>query len=171
METTPGISLRMLLPLLLLLVLALMAAVWLIKTFLTVLREEKERKWSERQMLHPQYGLLNGELGMWSGSTTENGSPTRFTVGGTYEAPDEGLLGEVSQVSAQLARLKPEAIARLSTDHSEISPAKLRFESIDMLYPERPDHFTLNFHMDGDPDGVWRVEFEQGAAVFSGRDD
>jgi hypothetical protein len=148
-----------------------LAALWVLflvgRIIVAAVREERLRKWSERQISHPVFGALTGELGIWTGAVVRDGAELNFSVGGTGEEPDASLLEEISNLLPQLAVLKTVALGHLRRDDPEAPVSKLKLESIDLLYSEHPTQFTLNFHQEEDQEGLWRVEFENGAPVFS----
>ena len=137
----------------------------------SAIREEARRKSSVRKVEDSRFGTLTGELDVWSGAISEGGKEIQFYIGGSEEAPDERLLDALSHVLEQLGIFQEKALQFLLKENPSSTPLHFEFASVDLLYPDDPDQFSLNYELEGDEEGIWRVEFEKGEPVFSGRDD
>lgn len=119
---------------------------------------------------HASLGLLSGEEGLWSGRVRQHGRDIPFTVGGTEAAPDPHLLDILLGLLMRLPDLKGSALQFLCPPEVPVEPSDFTLQSVDLLWPKKPECFTLVFTLEGDPGAIWRVEFVDGHPKYSGRD-
>jgi hypothetical protein len=120
---------------------------------------------------HVALGVLSGEEGLWSGGARQRGREIAFVVAGTESEPDARLLDALPGVLTRLPDLEPVALAFLCVPEAPVEASQFTLESVNLLWPQRPDRFTLEFTLEGDPGAIWRVEFTDGRPLYSGRDD
>jgi hypothetical protein len=129
----------------------------------------KERR-PKPQIVHPQLGLLVHDESLWSGQTDRGQEKLYFCIKGGPEAPDEGLVAALQDKLASIDRWERTALDFLCRDE-RLDPEPFTLESLDFLWEDKPDSFVLEFSLEGDPDGIWRVEFEDNQPAYTGRDD
>lgn len=122
-------------------------------------------------VVHPDFGTLTCDLGIWIGERQQAGRTIRFCVGGTETEPDAGLLRHLHQALERFEELERSALDFLCRLDPNLQPGEFQFYSLDFLWESKPDDFAFEFTLDGDPDGIWRVEFERGVPRSTGRDD
>ena len=120
---------------------------------------------------HGELGVLTLDSGLWSGTVRRAGREIAVHIAGTEMAPDNGLLVHASNVLARFTQVESEAVAFIRDQEAGLSPTDLTIYSLDFLWEAKPDDFVLEFTLQGDLDGVWRVEFEAGCPKSLGRDD
>lgn len=120
---------------------------------------------------HASLGLLSGEEGLWSGRVQQHGRDIPFTVAGTEAAPNPHLLEILLGLLTKLPDLEGIAREFLRPPQVPVKPNGFTFQAIELLWPEKPQCFTLVFALEGDPGAVWRAEFANGQPKYSGRDD
>ena len=120
---------------------------------------------------HPEFGVLTHDSGVWSGKTQRDGRAIRFCVGGTDTAPNAGLLARMSAVIGGFAELERTALEFICSQEPTAKASAFTFYSLDFLWEDKRDDFVFEFTLDGDIDGIWRVEFENGQPKSLGRDD
>lgn len=122
------------------------------------------------ECLHPEFGVLTFDSGLWGGIAQCDGRHIRFYTGGTESAPDEGLLRCVRELLARFADLERTAVDFLHSQSPGIA-GTLTFYSLDLLWEDKPYLFAMDFSLASDDDGIWRVEFEHGQPKHVGRDE
>ena len=137
--------------------------------YCVILDVRKERR-PRAQITHPQLGLLTCDEGLWCGETVCDERRLGFCIAGDETAPDEGLLAVLQEKLASIDQWEQAALDLLCRDE-RVESELFTLKSLDFLWPDRPDSFALEFEMEGDPDGIWRVEFQNNQAVHTGRDD
>jgi len=119
---------------------------------------------------HPEFGPFTRESsGKWSGIAQYSGREIRVWVGGTPVMPDAALLQCAHDSSHWLSGAEKTAIHFIRMQYPDVS-GEITLESLDYWNHKR-QCFALVFKLAGDEDGFWRVQFENGAPKFSGRDD
>jgi hypothetical protein len=118
----------------------------------------------------PDLGVLRGEDGLWNGRVFRHGRDIPFTVAGTADEPDAGLLDRLAAVLADFPALEASARQFLCPPDAPVTPDNFTFQAVSVLWPDRPDYFTLEFDLSGDPGSIWRVEFQDGQPKSTGRD-
>ncbi len=139
-------------------------------------------------LLDPRLGLLTCERGseIWSGEARSAGRLIRFFVAGDDSGPDARLLGSLNDTLGRFVDVERDALDFLvaSADASEQASSRLfgderpsigrhefAFYAVDFLWEHKPLDFVMEFTLEGDVDGIWRVEFENGSPKSLGRDD
>lgn len=125
------------------------------------------------QFLHPTFGLLSYENRLWSGQVHHHGRLIPFVVAGSEATPDPVLLDRLTAILAEFLELEAGALRLLCPQEKPfpgVQPADFTFQSVDLLWSDKPDCFTFTFDLDGDPGAIWRVEFEEGKPKYTGRD-
>lgn len=120
---------------------------------------------------HPEFGVLTCDSGIWSGDAQLDGRTVRFSVGGTEIAPDAGLLDRVRELLRRFPEVERSALDFLCAPDLRVRTEDFAFYSLDLLWADKPQQYTLEFTLAGDEDGIWRVEFEGDQPRFTGRDD
>lgn len=120
---------------------------------------------------HASLGVLSGEEGLWSGRVREHGRDIPFVVGGSEAAPDPHLPDVLLGLLTTLPDLEASILEFLCPPQAPVKPSDFTFQSVDLLWPQRPECFTLEFALEGDLGAIWRVEFVDGEPKYSGRDD
>lgn len=136
------------------------------------LEYRRDEKLPRTQFTHPTLGPMTGHQGVWSGTATTDGGPIGFFVSGDDRRPDQEELATVERVLESLdthRRVALECLAQ-SEDARELATHSRTFK-LEAIQSLSGSDFCLEFQLDGDLDGVWRVEFKDGRPVFTGRDD
>jgi hypothetical protein len=120
---------------------------------------------------HPEFGKLVNDAGVWSGQARQRDRVVRFYVGGTDTVPDAELINRVRAFVGRLDEVESKALDFIRKESPELSVGKFSLYSLDFLWEDKPDVYALEFSLDGDDDGIWRVEFEGEQPKFVGRDD
>jgi hypothetical protein len=125
----------------------------------------------------PELGLLTYGHGVWSGATRSGERDIHYYLSGDDAAPNATQLNAFRKILARFDDFEGRAVEFLvertsgedrSTaeffreKRSTIEQRDFDFYAIDFLWEERPDEFAMEFLLDGDVDGVWRVEFKNG---------
>jgi len=125
------------------------------------------------QFLHPTFGPLSYADPLWSGQVRRHNRVIPFVVHGSESGPDLVLLDRLSRILNEFLSLDAGALKLLCPQDGPfpgVKPADLTFQSVDLLWPNKPDCFTFVFDLKGDPGAIWRVEFEDGQPKYTGRD-
>jgi hypothetical protein len=109
---------------------------------------------------HSEFGVLTFESGLWSGETQRDGRNIRFCIGGTDIAPNAGLLDRVRELVGRFPGIERTALDFLCAQDKGVRRGDFDFYSLDLLWENKPQLYTLEFSLAGDDDGIWRVEFE-----------
>lgn len=124
------------------------------------------------ELHHPILGVMTCDDGLWSGTIHRDGRDIPFTIGGTCACPDSRLVDALLRLLDHFPEAERAALQLLCpADAEPVKPSDFTFECVDFLFPEKPNAFTFEFTMQGDPDAIWRVEFEDGKPKYTGRDD
>jgi len=123
------------------------------------------------EFVHPEFGVLSLDSGLWSGKVQRDGRDIRFCIAGTSTAPDDGLLGQLRDLLGRFAEVERAAMDFLRMQAPALRSREFTFYSIDFLWEEKPDAFAMEFRLAGDEYGIWRVEFDRGQPKSVGRDD
>lgn len=118
----------------------------------------------------PEFGVLTCNSDLWSGEAQRDGTRIRFCIGGTDTTPDAGLLDRVRELVRRFPEVERRALDFLCTQDASVRPGEFAFESLNLLWEDKPHLYTLEFTLTGD-DGIWRVEFESDLPKYVGRDD
>jgi hypothetical protein len=122
------------------------------------------------EIRHPDLGLLRGEEGLWNGTVSRHGRDIPFTIAGTADQPDAVLLNRLMEVLADFPALEASGRRFLCPPGGPATPDDFTFQAVSVLWPDKPDWFTLEFDLAGDPGSIWRVEFHDGEPRYTGRD-
>ncbi len=140
---------------------------------ISIFRDRQEARKPKKSIVVDGVGTLTFDARslLWFGEV-ENVS---IGIAGDVEGPDVRLTEAYREIQKNLPMLQGEAL-RFILEGEDAKSVGAKSESyslcgIDLLRTEKPDCFGLEFSLEGDVDGVWRVEFEDGRAVFTGRDD
>jgi hypothetical protein len=132
----------------------------------------RKAKLPKPEFNHPILGKMTFEEGIWTSHITHQGRPLTCTVSGDANRPSPDLLAAIAKVLADLDAHAQAAVEfLLPTSTAVVSRTQFTLEAIDCLWENRPTDFTLEFALDSDPDGIWRVEFQDGRPLTSNRDD
>lgn len=137
-------------------------------------------------LTHQRFGLLTYDSGLWSGGARSRDRTIHFVVGGTQAEPDARLLDSLNEVMKRFDDVEREALEFIlasvngaeretleffRNEASGVGPNDFSFYSLDFLWEAQPHDFVVEFILEGDVDGIWRVEFENGRPKSLGRDD
>lgn len=137
-------------------------------------------------LLDSRFGLLTWERGIWSGEAHSAGRSIQFFVAGDQAAPDATLLASLNDTLDRFNDIQCDALDFLVTSANAADQSSSRFfwderpsvgrhefafYAVDFLWEHKPNDFALEFTLEGDVDGIWRVEFENGRPKSLGRDD
>lgn len=114
------------------------------------------------QVQHPEFGLMTFYSGLWSGQIQHQGKEIFFTMAGSEVAPSPALLQQLRSFLNRSNQLEASALDFLCAQKRLFNPRDFTFERVKFLWLDKPDVFAMEFFMEGDLDGIWRVEFEQG---------
>jgi hypothetical protein len=114
------------------------------------------------QIQHPEFGLMTFYLGGWSGQMRCAGREIRCVVAGSEAGPEAGLLQELRARLNQFSQLERNALDFICAQKPLFNPRDFAFKSVTFLRPGKPEIFAMEFSMEGDADGIWRVHFERG---------
>ena len=120
---------------------------------------------------HPDLGLLTFDSGLWSGKVHWDGRDISFVISGTESSPDSILTNALLSLLNRFPQTESSALQFLCSPDVPVTINEFTFQSVNFLWPDTPDNFTLEFTLEGDPYAIWRVEFESGQPKYSGRDD
>ncbi len=123
-----------------------------------------------RTMAHPELGTLRLELGLWGGSVQQSGRTLHFWLSGSENGPDPALVTSLTNILAQFGALEAAARSFLDKEETMRWRGALVPCSVDLLNPERPRRFAVEFS-DEDDVGVWRVEFDGDRPIHCGYED
>jgi hypothetical protein len=125
------------------------------------------------EIQHPHLGLVSGEDGLWTGRVQQDGRDIPFVVAGTEAGPDPHLLERLLDLLTNFRDVEACALQFLCPQDPAVpaKPGDFTFQSFDLLWPQKPECFTLEFALDGDDGSIWRVEFHNGHPYYTGRDD
>jgi len=125
---------------------------------------------------HPVLGLLtfDNDSDLWSGEVHRDGRDIPFFIGGRECPPNSTLTNAFLRFLDRFPQTENSALRLLCPPNVPDVPVtknEFTFQTVNFLSPATPDNFTLEFTMKGDPDAIWRVEFNAGEPTHSGRDD
>lgn len=122
---------------------------------------------------HAEFGALCliDESGLWSGETRIGDRDIRFFIGGTAVTPDAVLIERLRELLERFSKVERAALEFLCAQDAHVRDLDFEFYSLDFLWEDKPHLYTLEFTLEGDEDGIWRVEFENHEPRFIGRDD
>ncbi len=128
-----------------------------------------------------ELGELVTDSSLWNGKTVKDGTEICFYLAGTELAPNSELLRELKSLLRDFSDIEctakkfilaqPSANDGVPGIEARIGPSDFSFYALDFLWPDAPRSFALEFLIDGDIDGIWRVEFEDGQPRHLCRDD
>lgn len=141
-------------------------------TVVTIVRDLREHRRAERRrvtQLVPRLGAFSStDNTLWAGRVRG------FTVWieNSGAPPTAEQASQLEAILDDLPRLAPICRAYI-VEHEDLWVSKLVPERfvVESIHVVAPNEFTLEFAHPDDPDGVYRVEFRDGKAVASGRDD
>lgn len=142
----------------------------------TAIREERRVK---PQMDHSALGRMTLHKPIWSGEYERGDRKLAFYVPGSLEGPSPNLLPAILRILEDSDDTTRSAIEYLIATQSKdpllskrkLDPDMFKLESMGCIDENSPEEFALEFELDGEPNGVWRVEFKNGTPVFSGYED
>lgn len=144
-------------------------------------RGQARARGPDRHIVHPRLGSMTGRGDLWETASTDPQGPLHCFLAGSQAGPDPGLAAGLESVLGRLDELRRLAIDRLMQDDLDapslptegppMHPGAFHLQAIDFLWENMPDKFALEFALQGDPDGVWRVEFDGDRPVATGCDD
>lgn len=138
-------------------------------------RENENNRLAGSVMHHPSLGKLkfDGE-GIWTGEAMLSGKRLEIAIAGNLEGPDrvltESLLGKIKAMPTLQKKIVEFVRAQLATVKG-VDVRDFETDSLDFLWPERPNYFMVRLHSEKDPGGIWKVEFVDDAPKYLSRDD
>jgi len=113
------------------------------------------------QVQHPEFGLMTFYSGLWRGQLQHDGKEIRFAVAGSEAAPHAVLLDHLRALLNRFPYVTQSALDFLCAEKRLFNPRDFTVRSVNLLSPDRPDIFEMEFSVQGDENGLWRVKFEQ----------
>ena len=98
---------------------------------------------------------------LWRGQLQHDGKEIRFAVAGSEAAPPALLLDHLRALLNRFPYVTQSALDFLCAEKRLFNPRDFTVRSVNLLSPDRPDIFEMEFSVQGDENGLWRVEFEQ----------
>ena len=139
--------------------------------FCIVRDARKARRHPLQQMEHPEFGPLTLDGELWSGRVQRDGRAIDFIIAGTQAGPDSGLAECLRKVIRRFPEFERAALEFIRTHEPLLAQGQFSFESLELLFEQKPELFGMGFTLPDDPDGCWRVDFESERPKFVGRDD
>lgn len=81
------------------------------------------------------------------------------------------MLNRLHDALDRFSEFERTALEFICAQEPAAKPGEFTFYSLDFLWETKPDDFVFEFTLEGDVDGIWRVEFESGRPKSLGRDD
>jgi hypothetical protein len=140
---------------------------------LAIFRDWREQRKPKKSVVMAGLGKLTFDARglLWFGEV----DGVSITIGGDADGPDGRLLEAYREIRRKMPGLQSEALKFLMEGEDAKSlDAKVGDFSlcgISLLWTGKVECFKLEFSLNGDLDGVWRVEFQGDKPVFCGRDD
>lgn len=137
------------------------------------IRDARAGRQPPRLLQHPEFGTLRlpAQSSLWEGVVRSDGRDVGFFIAGTESSPDGVLLERLRDCVDHLREREGVALAFVRAKQPDVRDGKFALESLEFLYEAEPDTFSMEFALEGDDDGFWRVTFEAGAPTCVGRDD
>ena len=129
------------------------------------------QKSPRREFQDPELGIFILESAIWSGKAKHADREIQFYVAGTEDIPYPVLKNSLRKLLANFKSTEMEAENFLKNQESELKDSKLSFYSVDFLWEDRPDDFSMEFLADENDSVVWRVNFQNGKPKNAGFDD
>jgi hypothetical protein len=120
---------------------------------------------------HPKFGIIINDCGIWSGKVKHDSKVIQFYVGGTATKPDSELLKRIQGVADNFQEIENLALEFIRLESPALKDGKFTFYSLNFLWEDKPDIYAMEFSLEGDEDGIWRVEFSGKQPQSVGRDD
>jgi len=114
---------------------------------------------------------LTFDSGLWSGKIHRHGREIPFVLAGTESGPNSTLVDALLSLLGGFQQTESTALQFLCSPGVPVTAKEFTFQSLNFLWPETPDRFTLEFTLQGDTYAIWRVDFEAGSPKYTGRDD
>jgi hypothetical protein len=110
---------------------------------------------------HPELGLMTFYSGLWRGQLPHNGDELAFALAGSDAAPHAALVNHLRALLNRFPEAKQSALDFLCAEKRLFNPKDFTVRSVSFFSPDQPDVFGMEFSMEGDEKGLWRVDFEQ----------
>jgi hypothetical protein len=126
-------------------------------------------------MCHPQLGEIEfHDEGWWTSTCTIGARPVEVNIAGDRGGPDPRQVELFLKHFPQYLDAENQARALLASQGglgmSDAEPS-FRIDSVDFIFPQKPDFFAICLSLSGDEYGVWRIEYDVGKPTYLTRDD
>ena len=142
------------------------------RVVICIVREARRtRKHLPSQIQHLEFGALTLDGELWNGQVQRDGQSIDFIIAGTKIGPDIRLVERLREIIRRFPEFNRVALEYIHLNEPSLPQEQFSFESLDLLFEKKPEIFGMGFTLSNDPDGCWRVEFDNERPQFVGRDD
>lgn len=132
---------------------------------------KRQRRQRPSEYHHPTLGVIVRAGGVWGGVTVQGRRDIAYWLAGDAIAPNSALLDRLCQLLERFEAVQRIATTFLREQEPDVRDAHIDCYAIELIRPEMPAEFTLEFLADRDDTRVWRVDFVNGEPARTGFDD
>jgi len=103
--------------------------------------------------MHPQFGRLTHERGIWSGEAHRDGRDIRFSVAGDETKPDAGFLASMCDILPKFREVERLTLEYICGLEPSVRPEDFSFSELCLPWVDKRTDFVLTFALEGDAYG------------------